>query len=339
MSIAAQLRHLEDAYPSPPREQSNVHRLNAEDRSALDRVFSLAPPAFVDAWARALDLSEPDFTSGDRDIFVKAIQGGTSRLKVIDTLYARKWTSVSPLRASGSQHVSHPQGQQVLIENLERFAPDDHVAFVRYAFSQICVRAPAPDELLTLDFDLRRGALDRRAAIKTIVRIAHREGHPALWDSLDLEEDKSDPTCARTLPSGFAYDDQGRESLVFVRKSNDGGWIVAPDLLRQTLTTENGGWLVREGWVLTGPKRSLKPGCWRVDLDIVQHQTVLHLDVVANAGLDVLQQLAICGPFGGSFCVAIGAQHRFVELRLLVRDASGPVWLNPRNISMSRISE
>jgi hypothetical protein len=338
VNIATQLKPLEAAFATSTASPPLAPRLNAEDSNTLRKAFSLAPPAFVDAWARGLALSEKEFTPEDRDIFIEAIKTGTSRLKIIETLYARKWACPSPFDAGLAHDICRAQDHFVLIENLELFAPDDHAAFIRYAFGQICSRGPTPTELLAFDFDLRRGVLERKAAVKKIIRIANQEGHPALWDSLSLDEDKNDPTCARTLPTGFAYDEQGRESLIFVRESPGGGWMVAPDILQQSPTFEQRGWLVQQGWILAGPKRSLKPGCWRIDLNILQQEHVLRVDVVANSGLDVLQELSIYGPFSGSFCVTLANHHRFVELRMRADDSQAPRWINPRNISMHRIS-
>jgi len=338
VSIATQLKRLEEAFTASSEEPSTVLKLNAEDSDTLKKVFSLDPPAFVDAWVRALSLGSNEFTKVDRDIYVRAIRSGASRLKVVDALYARKYAGRSPLPRGMPHDISRAQNECVLIENMENFASDDHAAFVRFAFDQICARQPTSRELLKFDFDLRRSAIDRRTAIKSIVRIANDEGRPALWDSLSLEEDKDDFTCARTLPTGFVFDEQGRESLLFVRQLSEGGWMVAPDILRQAPKMEERGWLLQEGWVFTGPKRSLRPGCWRVDLNILQQDHILQVDLVANSGLDVLQEISICGSFSGSFCVTVASHHRFVELRMLARDSSTPVWINPRNISMHRIS-
>jgi hypothetical protein len=258
MSIATQLKQLEAAFPVSTDDLSSILKLSAEDSGTLRKVFSLAPSAFVDAWARALALTDREYTALDRETFVRAIQTGTNRLKIIDALYARKRACQSPLGSGMANDICRPQDQFVLMEHLERFAPDDHAAFVRYAFAQICVRGPTPTELLSFDFDLRRGSLERRAAIKKIVRIANQEGRAAIWDSLDLEQDKSDPTCARTLPTGFGYDEEGRESLIFVRTLAEGGWMVAPDILRQSPKMDQKGWMVQEGWILAGPKHLLR---------------------------------------------------------------------------------
>ncbi|MFT4115575.1 hypothetical protein [Bradyrhizobium sp.] len=337
MTIATQLKQLEEAF-AVPDEASIGLGLSTEDNDTLKKVFSFAPAAFIDAWARALALSEDELTVADRELFARAIKGGTDRLRIVNALYSRKWARPLPLAGGTAHDICGAQDQMVLIENLEHFAPDDHAAFLRYAFRQICARDPAPTELLAFDFDLRRRVLERRSAIKKIVRIANQEGRPALWDSLNLEEDKSDPACARTLPTGFAYDENGREALIFVRAMSEGGWMVAPDILRQAPRMEQRGWVLSDGWVLTGPKRSLRPGTWRIDLDILQQDQILHVDVVANSGLDVLQELSICGPFAGSFCIDLASHHRFVELRLLARETAKPVWIDPRNISMHRVS-
>jgi hypothetical protein len=337
VTIATQLKQLQEAFAVPDDALSGLG-LSAEDDKTLRKVFSLPPGAFVDAWVRALAFTEQEFTVEDRDLYARAIHGGTGRLRIVDALYSKKWARSSPFGSITAHDICGTQDHFVLIENLQHFAPDDHTAFLRYAFRQICDREPAPTELLSFDFDLRRGVIERRSAIKKIVRIANQEGRPALWDSLNREEDRNDPTCARTLPTASVYDEKGRESLIFVRALREGGWTVAPDILRQSPKMDQQGWVLREGWLLTGPKRSLRPGIWRVDLDILQHDQVLQVDVVANSGLDILQDISISGPFAGSFCVTIENHHRFVELRVRTRDPAETIWINPRNVSMHRVS-
>src|ERR1700761_3070854 len=77
MNIATQLRQLETAFSAQSSESTNVCGLNAEDNDTLKKVFSLPPAAFVDAWARALALTDKEFTPSDRDIFVRAAQTGS----------------------------------------------------------------------------------------------------------------------------------------------------------------------------------------------------------------------------------------------------------------------
>jgi hypothetical protein len=312
-----------------------------------DNLFSLPPPAFVEAWATALGLSEQELTQVDRDNLVGAIRNGTSRLKVIDALHNRGAIPVPAGQRSGAHAIRRASDRFALIENLTRFAPDDDAAFLRYTFVQICDREPSGRERLELEFDLRRGLVDRAAVVKRIVAIAVREGNLALWDTLRPEPEvetaataAGDQTCARIMPAGLIYDENGLETLTFVREVPGTGWMIGPDVLRQTPKTVDNGWAVHEGWLIVGPKRSLKPGRWRVNLDLVQPQdAIVDVDVVANSGLDVLQRMAICGPFYGSFCVEFRPEHCFSELRMSVREQpGGSPWLRPRNITMQRVT-
>ena len=76
VSIVTQLKQIEDAFSAPTERPSPVASLNTEDSNTLKKVFSLAPPAFVDAWAQALSLTDKDIASTDKDIYVRAIQSG-----------------------------------------------------------------------------------------------------------------------------------------------------------------------------------------------------------------------------------------------------------------------
>lgn len=309
-----------------------------------DDVFSQPPQAFIESWARAFHLDDRDLSKGDRDSLLGALRGGTSRLKVIDALERRRAGAQPSVRVVSAHGMRRAPDSFALLEMFTRFAPDDDAAFLRHAFVRICDRGPAEGERLELEFELRRGVVDRSAAVKRIVAIAVAEGRGALWDSLVPEGGADlkalpDPTSARTMPAGLVYDENGRETLIFVREVPGTGLVIAPDVMRQAPRAVEGGWEVQEGWLVVGPKRSFRPGRWQVDLDLLQPSgAILDLDVVANSGLDVLQHIAICGPFLGSFCVEFRPEHRFSELRLAVRHTDVErLWIRPRNISMQRV--
>ena len=218
---------------------------------------------------------------------------------MIDALERRQASPHRTIRVASAHGVRRAPDSFALVEMYTHFAPQDDAAFLRHAFSRICDRSPCESERLELEFDLRRGVVDRAAAVKRIIAIASSEGRGAFWDTLVPEGEAdpptpADPTSARTMPAGLVYDENGRETLIFVRSVVGAGLVIAPDVMRQTPRTIDGGWAVHEGWLVVGPKRSFKPGRWRVDLDLVQpNDAILDVDVVANSGLDVLQQIAI----------------------------------------------
>ena len=265
-----------------------------------ENVFALPPPAFIEAWSKALGLGERDLSDVDREHLARAIRHGTSRMKVIDAMDRHRAGAAQGLRTPRGHGLRREPDGFALLEVYARFAPDDDAAFLRYAFAKICDRSPSERERLEFEFDLRRCRTDRATIVKKIVAIAGSEGRMAFWDSLepgaDLDVEASqDRHSARTMPAGLSYDEGGRETLIFVREVQGAGLIVAPDILRQHPKTVDGGWAVTEGWLVVGPKRTFAPGSWRVDLDIVQSDdSVVDVDVVANSGLDVLQSLAVC---------------------------------------------
>lgn len=314
--------------------------------SALPKdVFSLPAESFVDAWARALDLTEIDLTADDRLSLANAIRGGTNRLRVVDALKARRPVPSSLSGLSGMQALRREPDQFAMVENFVRFAKEDDAAFLRYAFARICGRDPTSAERLGLEFDLRRRVLTRTAVVKRIVAIARRDGQTAYWDTLLPEDDGNgrevaDSSNASVTPSGLLVNPDGQAMLVFVREVENVGWMIAPDLLCQPLQLHDGNWSVHSGWLLTGPKRSFAEGDWLLDLELIQPQTArLDIEIVANSGLDFLQTMTLVGSFSGTVCVTIKREHRFVELRVRIHErAPEDRWLRPRNISMRHVS-
>lgn len=323
-----------------------IAELHRQPLSSLPKdVFSLPAESFIDAWAKALDLTEVDLTADDRLSLANAIRGGTSRLRVVDALKARRPVPQSLNGLSGLHALRREPDQFAMVENFVRFAKDDDPAFLRHAFSRICGRDPTSAERLGMEFDLRRGVLKRRDVVKRIVAIARRDGKTAYWDTLLPEDDDDthdlpDASNANITPSGLLVNPDGQAMLVLVRELENVGWMIAPDLLCQPLQINDGNWTVQSGWLLTGPKRSMAEGDWLLDLDIIQPQTAkLDIEIVANSGLDFLQVMTLVGSFSGTVCMAIKREHRFIELRVRIHERSPEDrWLRPRNISMRRVS-
>ena len=306
-------------------------------------IFTLPAESFVDAWAKALDLTDIDLTPDDRLSLADAIRSGTNRLRVVDAIKARRPVPSVLNERSGMQAIRREPDHFAILENFTRFAPDDDPTFLRYTFSRICGRDPTSSERLGLEFDLRRGVITRAAVVKKIVAIARRDGQTAFWDTL-LPGDESearegpDPSNARLSPAGLLVDMEGQATAIFVREVENVGWMIAPDHLHQPLQIHDGNWKVQPGWLLTGPKRSFAEGTWLLDLDLIQAPNAkLDVELVANSGLDFLQSITLCGSFSGTLCVAIRREHRFIELRIRVHERSpDDSWLRPRNISMRR---
>lgn len=304
-------------------------------------VFSLPADAFVDAWASAFNLADADLSADQRHNLAQAIRNGTNRMKVIDALRAASPETHEKTGDFSAQVVRRPVDQFALIESFTRFAPDSDVAFLRYTFSKILGREPTDKERLAFEFDLRRGTKTREQAVKQVVAIARRDGRISLWDTLtgtDHLPGEVDNSEARTMPVGLSYDLNGQETLIFVREVPGSGWMTGPDLLRQPVNVVDNGWKVNPGWLLVGPKRSLQAGSWRIQIDLVQElSSKLAIQLVANSGLDVLQEVTIAGPFVGNLSTEIRTEHRFIELRVKVIDTGNETsWVRVRDISMVR---
>lgn len=305
-------------------------------------VFSLPADAFVDAWASAFNLAETDLSADERHDLAQAIRNGTNRMKVIDALRSASPETNGKIGDFSAQVIRRPADQFALIESFARFAPDSDVAFLRYSFSKILGREPTDKERLAFEFDLRRGTVAREEIVKMIVGIARRDGRVSLWDTLaetgQAQAVQDDSSAARTMPAGLSYDLNGQETLIFVREVPGSGWMIGPDLLRQPVDVVDNGWKVSPGWLLVGPKRSFQTGSWRIQIDLVQELNAkLAIQLVANSGLDILQEVTIAGSFTGNLSTEIRAEHRFVELRIKVVDThSETSWVRLRDISMVR---
>jgi hypothetical protein len=323
-----------------------IAELHRQPLSVLPKdIFSLPAESFIDAWARALDLTETDLTADDRLSLANAIRGGTNRLRVVDAMKARRPVPSSLGGLTAVQALRREPDQFAMIENFVRFAREDDAAFLRYAFSRICGRDPTSAERLGLEFDLRRGVLTRAAVVKRIVAIARRDGQTAYWDTLlpdedGKERDSPDASNASITPSGLLVNASGEATVIFVREVENVGWMIGPDLLKQPLQINDGNWSVQSGWLLTGPKRSFAEGDWLLDLDLIQPQAAkLDIEIVANSGLDFLHAMTLAGSFSGTICVTIKREHRFIELRVRIHERSAEDrWLRPRNISMRQVS-
>lgn len=323
-----------------------VAELHRQPLDALPQdIFSLPAESFIDAWARALGLTESELTQDDRLSLAKAIREGTNRLRVVDALKARRPVPTALSSRSGMQAIRREPDQFAILENFTRFAPDDDISFLRYSFSRICGREPTSAERLGLEFDLRRRVTTRAKVVKKIIAIARRDGQTAFWDSVISRDDDDiresiDPSNARVMPAGLLVNTEGLATAVFVREVENVGWMIGPDLLCQPLQITDKGWNVHPGWLLTGPKRSFVEGIWMLDLDLIQGENArLDVEIVANSGLDFLQNITIAGSFSGTLCVDVRREHRFIELRIRIHPRSPEdSWLRPRNISMRQAS-
>jgi len=198
-----------------------------------------------------------------------------------------------------------------------RFAPNNDEAFVRFAYEAVLCREPTSGEVLTSTFDIKRHAIARADFIGQIVDVARAEGKRAEISGLADTGKPHDRSPAPYFVNSEVLDGNGRQKLILVQHRNELGWIVSPDIWRQKVDIEQDFWAVNEGWILTGPKKTLPSGQWQLEIDLVQPDTAtVTLDVVANSGLDCLAKASFGGSASCTLNFKVEPFHHFLEVRL-----------------------
>ena len=222
----------------------------------------------------------------------------------------------------------------VIADLLEKYAPDDDREFARFAIDRILGGNATDDEL-----DAAQGELwlkpDRRAFLEGLAARKMSRGQRA-----EISARAAGDTGEIRRLGGAAVEQAGRKHVVVVRREPSGGWTAAPNVQVNVADVENVGWKTQEGWVVAGPKQPFPPGLWRLDVHILQPEdAVIVLDVVANAGIDVLAKATLLGPARFSVRVDIRDWHHFIELRLFKpRQPEAAQRLDIRNLSFTRLS-
>ncbi|MEM6973283.1 MAG: hypothetical protein AAF577_10810 [Pseudomonadota bacterium] len=328
--------------------------------------FLLGPEAFVTrcatlaasggggAVARTSD-------GADQARLVAALRAGRPRLEVARALLGDRAPTASPAAAFGRDW-----DRFVITDLMARYAPDDDRQFVAELHQQLLGRRPSPIEALEAEFDLRVGAIDRAGLIRRVAALgadcrlsdtmmttpaetllSPRQGatqgasqgwiHAPAARPGDGAQHNGPAEPERPTAATLAERGVGRR-IVIAREAAGLGLILGSGISCPGLDTEKEFPKVRAGWVLTGPKRGLEPGRWNMIIDLLQPEGAsIHLDIVANSGLDSLLALDLVGPA----CMTVGFDvapfHHFIEIRLRKPEQAGPLHrLRPRALMLER---
>lgn len=295
------------------------------------------PQDFVDACAAAFGLDADALDVAERASLIAAIDAGRSRLTVMEALRAR----AAPLDADGAPRrrldrtrlaglLAQPWTNEVVVDLLLRYAPDDDGRFVEQAFRQIFGRDATPIESVEARFDLRGGRLDRRGLIGKLA---------ALSPGCRLSPPPA-PTPPPTVDGGATLRDGGGAGYTLVRDVPGVGWVIAPGVTAQPMSGENGAFVPAPGVALRARGLTLAPGRWRLAVDLVQDETAdIVVEVSANAGLDELFRARLRGPATFAATFDVEAHHHFVEVRVVKpAQGAGDARLKIRDLSLDDVS-
>jgi hypothetical protein len=308
-----------------------VETVRSVDLTAAD--FLVTADEFVRRCAKAVGLS--DLSPVEVQALSDAIQKGKHRLDIVDILIAKVDPEDPRLTRPNPKFVMREVDSFVIADLLEKYAPDDDREFARFAIERILGGNPADEEL-----DAAQGQLwlkpDRGAFLEGLAARKMSRGQRA---EISARAPAGETGGIRRLGGG-TVEPVGQKHIVVVRHEPGIGWTAAANVQVSVADVEKGGWRTHEGWVVAGPKQPFPPGLWRLDVHILQpEEAVIVLDVVANAGIDVLAKATLLGPARFSVRVDIRDWHHFIELRLFKpRQPEAAHRLDIRNLSFTRLS-
>lgn len=289
-------------------------------------LVALPGDAFV---TRAVDrLGLSDVSPREAHAMVQAIYRGVNKARVWEALAARSEgrPTIEPKKVPSSlvRQDDEIGMEDVLIDH----APEDDAVFITYVYFRLLGRDPELGERLEMQQALATAAIDRRGAVAAIVAAAKAEGRSTYIASSAGGEDLA-------IVSG-----ERAERLLLFKRLSSKDCIVADGALRAAKVIE-GGLELGGGLALCGPKRSLRPGIWRLLVDWVQDDAAaIAVEVTGNGGADRLLGMTIAGSavFNAEFRVA--PEHLVAEVLIhAVRKGQGEWIARPREVSLEWVAE
>lgn len=307
----------------PSKEKiSNPH--SAVPISPAD--FVLDSAAFVDRCIEAYGL-EDKISPAERVNLVNSLGGRVTKLAMVDAFMRQSSPEQVSLLDGRSSGVSREWDQFVLVDLLERYAPDDDWAFLKQAYRQLLKREPDKIEEIEALHDLR-GGLPRRTLLQHLAA--------KVQDAFLSSDVLGTRNAITEIPHSTGFSASGQARVVLMQQIADGSYLVAPNIWTQNTRVENGVIRLHEGWVLAGPKRDITAGSWLLAVDIVQDdEGEVVLDMSANSGLDLLVQTHLRGTTRLGLRLTIEPYHHFIEIRLRKpHQPEAQNWIKIRNLSL-----
>ncbi|MEO7469398.1 MAG: hypothetical protein ABIV36_20510 [Sphingobium limneticum] len=288
--------------------------------------FVLDSAAFIARCIEAYGL-EDKISPAERINLVNRMGGGVTKLAMVDAFMRQTSPEQVSLLERRSSGVNREWDKFVLVDLLERYAPDDDWSFLKQAYRQLLDREPDKAEEIEALYDLR-GDLSRRSWLQRLAEKA-----PDAFLSSDV---LGTGNAINEVPHSTGFSASGRARIILMQQIADGSYLVAPSLWTQNKDVENGVIHLQEGWVLAGPKRDVTAGAWLLSVDIVQHdEAEVVLDMSANSGLDLLSETHLRGTTRMGLRVTIEPYHHFIEVRLRKpQQPDAQNWIKIRNLSL-----
>lgn len=285
-------------------------------------LINLPGDAFVAEAIRRLGVA--DLPPRERHALAQAIYRGVNKSRIWESLSARSDGRAIAEPPHLLTSLVRPDDDVAIQEVLIDHASEDDAIFIDYAFFRLVGRDPELGERLRIQHALSNGTLDRKGAILAILDAARAEGRSPV-----VAEMSGDQPFA--LVSG-----KRSERLVLIKKLSPQEYLIADGALHNARVVD-GALELSDGLVLAGPRRSLRPGLWRLQVDWSQgDEAVISIDVTANGGAEKLLGLTLVGSAVVNAEFRVEPEHLVSEVLVHgVRRNGKKRWLTrPREISL-----
>ncbi|KQV34513.1 hypothetical protein [Rhizobium sp. Root1204] len=302
--------------------------------------FASEPRSFVRHLAERMAV---DISDSTLHRLVDRVKRGATREQIIQSLYNAKGERYPTDKATAALNFSRVNvpAAALVVENVLLFAPNDEKAFVLHAYRQVLSRHPGEVELARLVHQLESETKSRLDLLALLNAKAIEEGHLINWDSAaSLQSREGDIPKVRGLieTSGFRVVSHSTLETLTLCRYLDERWELAPSMIARAEEFRSDSWVVKDGFILSGPKCHVASGCWALELDIVQPEwATLAIDVVANVGADRLFYVSARGNLRGSFVFEKLNTHAFLEVRLQVQDSVPEQWISIQSVKLRRL--
>lgn len=292
-------------------------------------LMSLPAASFVRAAIETLGATA--VTPRDANALTQSIMRGVNKSKIWAAIQARAIGVPAAAPPTVPTALVRPDDDIATEEVLIGHAPDDDTIFVDYAAYRLIGRDLQMHERLALRNRLNSGS-SRSDVLREIIDMARAEGR--------------NPTVARIMgdtPFSLVSAER-RERLVLMLSLGERGLMVADGGLTENAVYQAGGLSLESGLVFAGPKKSLRAGRWRLNVNWDQHpDSAICFEATVNGGLEKLFSMTFAGQasFASEFTTL--PEHLVFELLIFAirkGEADDAAWIvKPQEVSLTWIAE
>lgn len=292
-------------------------------------LLTLPAASFVRA---AIDtLGATSVTLRDADALTQSIMQGVNKSTIWAAIQARATGVPAGPPPILPTALVRPDDEIALEEVLTGHAPNDDAIFLDYAAYRLMGRDLQMHERLSLQERLNGGS-SRSDLIREIVDISRAEGRNPIVARMGGDAPFSLISAER------------RERLVLMLSLGESGLIVADECLTDNVAYKADGLALTNGLIFAGPKKSLRAGRWRLNVNWEQHrESAVCFEATMNGGSEKLFAMTFAGQANFSCEFVALPEHLVFELLIFaVRkgEADAATWIvKPHEVSLTWIAE